>query len=92
MYIQSYFIWVMYSTYEVYCLRLGLIYFSMRRNELKMYALHCTLPAETENVISFSHCYGCTLGIYYYFLFCFVYLYHYLHVHCAFYPKKDISE
>lgn len=65
MYIQSYFIWVMYSTYEVYCLMLGLIYFSMRRNELKMYALHCTLPAETErnDVSSFSHCYGCTLGI-----------------------------
>lgn len=66
MYIQSYFIWVMYSTYEVYCLMLGLIYFSMRRDELKMYALHCTLPAEKErdDVTSFSHYYGCTLGIY----------------------------
>lgn len=65
MYIQSYFIWVMYSTYKVYCRMLGLIYFSMRRDELKMYALHCTLPAETErDDTSFSHCFGCTLGIY----------------------------
>lgn len=83
----------MYCTYEVYCPMLGLIYFSMRRDELKMYALHCTLPAETEreDVMDFSHCYGCTLGIYCYFsvLFC---LLLYFHLHYAVYPKKEMKK